>query len=110
MIREIRIACPASVAEVTDAISHNRPVFIKQLFDRHDVSFPQRLLTLFEVMESRHCSFRAYELLDNEEFETSRTGQYYSLTTQRLRKMIAAHSASLDEQRRSAMREAESDD
>lgn len=101
-VTDIRTASGISMSDVIQAVAEKRPVLVRRLFDRKDPAFPQRLLQLLAALEGRHQSYRAYELLDGEEFDPLKADKYYTLTAERLRNMIEARSKSLDEQRRLA--------
>jgi len=87
-----------SLKSVMDAVKAGIPVFVRPVFDRKDELFAEKLLRVLEQLDTLGCKWVAWELLDGQAF--SPREQYFEITVNRLRNMIAADQESLEEQRR----------
>lgn len=87
-----------SLGSTQESISKGRPVLERELFDRKDPAFPEKLLTALKELERLGCSCTAFELLDGQTYVPKE--RYYTVTPDRLSNIVAAHEASLAEQRR----------
>lgn len=110
VIRYLRKFVSSTVGDLEEAIARGRPVFVRPLFDRSDTRFPSQLLAFLEWLESNSIRYHAYKVLDDEEFQISSVGEYFSMNSERLRTMLVTRKASFDEQRRLARLQEEVDE
>ncbi len=92
-------AFQVSIADVSAAVHAGKPLE-KELFDRRDESFSERLEEMLAQLDMWKCEWIAFLLLDGEAW--SPTEVYIQVTRDRLRNMIEAWAASIEEQRRQA--------
>lgn len=85
-----------------EAIAKQEPVFARRLFDRQDAEFPDKLLTLLEWLESQSLPYKAFQILDHEDFDWGNTSKYYQLDADRLRTRILTRRLSIEQQEESA--------
>ncbi len=85
-----------SMAVIKGSVSNRTPVVTKQIFERTDPLFPQRLANLLDELSAIGCKWTAVELVDGQVFDQE--GKYYEITAERLRKMIAARDESIEQQ------------
>jgi hypothetical protein len=87
-----------SLGALRASLAKRDPVVERELFDRSDPTFPQRLLGVLEQLELLGCTSKAFELLEGQAYVP--TGRYVEVTPNHLRTMIATRDVSLAEQRR----------
>lgn len=102
MIKRLNAVVPSGVSSVSAAIDTGEPVFVRRLFNRQDSEFPNRLLAFLEWLESQSLPYKAFQVLDQDSYERSKSNQYYVVNADRLRTMIAIRESSLDQQRQFA--------
>ena len=102
MIKRLNEVVPSGVSAVSTAIDTGEPVFVRRLFSRQDSEFPNRLLAFLEWLESQSLPYKAFQVLDHDSYERSKSSQYYVVNADRLRTMISSRESSLDQQRQIA--------
>ncbi|HYC96108.1 MAG TPA: hypothetical protein VEB39_10465 [Sphingomicrobium sp.] len=76
------------------------PVGERRLFDRGSTEFPDALMDAFQQLDGFGCRWRAFELLDDDSWDPAAT--YFQITSSRLANMIASRNESMEQQRRTA--------
>ena len=110
IVKRLKAVVPTGVSAVSTAIDTGEPLFVRRLFDRRDSDFPNRLLAFFEWLESQSLSYKAFQVLDNDSYERSKSNQYYLVNADRLRTMIKTRKSSLDQQRQIGRLQEEDDE
>lgn len=100
VVQKLRSFVPVPVAEIISAMTAQQPVFVRKLFDRKNPEFPLQLLEFMKWLESNSISYRAFQVLDHDQFESSRCNRYFAVDAEKLNAIIATRSASLEEQQR----------
>ena len=86
------------------------PVFVHPLNSRDDPDFNHRLLSFLKWLEGQSIEYEAYEVLNNDMFDSKKSAEYFKVDSVRLRTMIDARVRSMEAQQRIARFEEGVDD
>lgn len=98
IVKVLRSGLGLEFGAIAESASSGNPVIVRTLFDRAEPMFAERLQLVLEQLEQIGAEYRAYELLASQEFSEMDPSELYRIDSKRLRNMIAARAASIEEQ------------
>lgn len=85
------------LSAIVHSFENGLPVAEQELFARDFSDFPRDLLAALEQLGALGCQWRAFEVLGGETWNA--TDVFYEVTVDRLRTIVEARAASIEQQR-----------
>ena len=98
VIKILRAGLGIEIGRITKLAGSGKPLVVKTLFDRSEPTFAEKLHNVFNQLDSVRAGYKAYEILDEQEFSKINPANLYQITSERLKKMIETWKNSMQEQ------------
>lgn len=96
VIKVLRTGLRLEISRIMKQAGSGSPLIIETLFDRCEPTFAETLHPIMEQLEKTGASYRAFELLDTQDFANADVSKLYRIDSKRLHNMIVQRKASIE--------------